>query len=121
MRWRKALATLLVLVAIMAPLSLILIYVHDNPAGMTPISSINTGVTPIGSNVTLKGRILEICVLLMGPNDQTVRLSDGSGSVRFFWTDTRLQVNWTILVRGTVDTNETLRPVSNVELVLLFP
>ena len=121
MRWRKALATLLVLVAIMAPLSLILIYVHDNPAGMTPISSINTGITPISSNVTLKGVISEIAVILNGPNMQYVRVSDGSGSIEFFWHETRLQVNWTILVRGTVDTNETLRPVSNVELVLLFP
>ncbi len=121
MRLRRVLATLLVLIAIVTPVTLALIYVHDSPAGMTPISSINTGVTSIGSNVTLKGKIIQISMFYVGLNDQFVNLSDGSGSIVFFWTETRLQVNWTVLVRGTVDTNEALHPVSDVELVLLFP
>ncbi|RDE11811.1 MAG: hypothetical protein C4K48_11000 [Candidatus Thorarchaeota archaeon] len=118
---KRALATLLVLIAIMAPLSLTLMYVHDNPTGITPISSINTGITPIGSDVTVKGVILEIVVILNGRNMQNVRMSDGSGSIELYWTETRLHVNWTIIVRGTAYSNLSLDPVSSVELVLLFP
>jgi hypothetical protein len=119
-RRRKALATLVVLVVILASLSLALIYVHDNPVGLTPISSINTEVTPIGSNVTIKGEITSIIFLMMGPNDQVVSISDGSGSVEFFWTKTRLDVGWIILVRGTVYWNYSIHPVSSVDQVLLF-
>jgi DNA/RNA endonuclease YhcR with UshA esterase domain len=121
MKRRKAVATLLVLIAIATPLSLAFTYLHDNPAGMTPISSINAGITPIGTNVTLKGEIKEIVFLLMGLNDQSVRMSDGSGNISFFWTETRLQVNWIILVKGTIYANHSLHPVSSVEIVSLFP
>ena len=118
---RKTLATLTMLVVIVASLSLALIYVHDNPAGLIPISSINTGVTPIGSNVTLKGEIINIIIFFIGPNDQSVLLSDGSGNITFFWTKTRLEVGWTVIVKGTVHQNDSIRPISSVEPVLLFP
>jgi hypothetical protein len=48
MRMNKALATMLALVVVVASVTLALIYVHDSPAGITPISSINRGNTPIG-------------------------------------------------------------------------
>jgi hypothetical protein len=71
--------------------------------------------------VTLKARIAYIVIFFIGINDQSVTISDGSGFIEFFWTKTRLQINWTILVSGTVHTNYSLYPVSSVEVVLLFP
>ena len=44
MERRKALAILLMVVVIAVPLSLGLIYIHDNPGDVTPISSINSGI-----------------------------------------------------------------------------
>ena len=117
----KALAMLLALIVIAASITLVLTYVHDNPAGITPISSINTGNTPTGSNVTLKGRIIEFLATPLILSGQNVLMSDGSGNISFFSTGALLQINWTILVRGTVHTNYSLYPVSGVEIVLMFP
>lgn len=120
MKRSKVVVLLLAFMAIIAPITLTLIYTHDNLSGAIPISSIKSALTPIGTNVTLKGKIIDILVLSLSANDQVVSISDGSGFIGFFWTKTLLQINWTILVGGTVDTNHTLRPVSEVELVLLF-
>jgi len=121
MRRRKALATLIVLVAIIASMSVAFIYVHDNPVRVTPISSINAGITPVGTNVTLKGEFKEeLASPLMGIC-QHILMSDGSGNISFYCYETRLQIGWTLIVRGTVQTNKTLYLVSSVEQVLLFP
>jgi hypothetical protein len=85
------------------------------------MSSINSGITPIGSNVTVKGTINSILLFFMGPHDQSVQISDGSGNLTFYWTRTRLAVGWIILVCGTVGRNNNLHPVSSIERVLLFP
>ena len=121
MRQRKVLATILISIVILVSFSLALIYTHDNPAELIPISSINAGITPLGSNVTIKGNITSIMMLWVGLNDLFVSLSDGSGSLRFYWSKAHLEVGWIILVKGTVYCNNSLRPVSSVERVLLFP
>ncbi|MHA1863872.1 MAG: hypothetical protein ACTSWA_08890 [Candidatus Thorarchaeota archaeon] len=121
MRRRKAQATILMSIVIVVSFSLALIFAHDNPAELTPISSINAGITPLGSNVTIKGNITSIMMYHVGLNDQVVSLSDGSGSLRFYWSKTHLEVGWIVIVKGTVHRNNSLRPVSSVELVLLFP
>jgi len=121
MRRKKTLATLLALIVIDASITLVLIYVHDNPAGITPISSINTGNTPIGYNVTLKGEIIDFLATPLILSGQNVLMSDGSGNISFFSTETQLQINWTVIVKGTVHTNDSLLLVSGVNLVLLFP
>ena len=119
MERRKALAILLMVVVIAVPLSLGLIYIHDNPGDVTPIYSINSGITNIGANVTVKGNITGITVY-MDPYGLDVWISDGTGILEFFWTQTRLDVGWTVIVKGTVSNNYTLLPTSSVELVLLF-
>ncbi len=119
MKRRKVLAIILMSIVIIVPLSLI--YAHDNPAELTSISSINAGSTPIGSNVTIKGTITSIIISGMDLNNQYVSLSDGSGSLGFSWSKTHLEVGWIVIVKGTVHRNNSLRPVSSVELVLLFP
>lgn len=121
MRRNKVLATLLVLIVIAASITLAMICVHDNPAGITPISSINTGNTPIGSNVTVKGEMVDFLATPLILSGQNVLMSDGSGNISFFSTENQLQINWAIIVKGTVHTNDSLRLVSGVALVLLFP
>ena len=121
MRRNKALAILIISTTLVASLSLALIYTHDNPVGLTPISSINSGTTPIGSNVTIKGEIASIVVLHIGLNFQFVSISDGTGNLTIFWTEMKLDIGWNIIIQGTVHRNNSLKPVSNVELVLLFP
>jgi hypothetical protein len=121
MRRNKVLATLLTLIVVAASVTLAAIYVHDNPAGITPISSINTGNTPIGSNVTLKGRIIDFLATPLILSGQNVLMSDGSGNISFISTETQLQINWTIIVGGTILARNLLYLVSDVELVLLFP
>ena len=118
---RKTLAISMVLVVLVASLSLTLIYAHDNPANLTPILSINTGNTSIGSNVTIKGNITSIIMLFIGFNDQVVTINDGSGNLEFFWTRTKLDIGWSIIVKGTVSQTDVLYPVSSVEPVILFP
>ena len=120
MRRNDPLALLTVSIILVASFSFVLTYIHDNPIGLTQISSINSGATPIGSNVTIKGQITHIMVLWMFPNDQLISLTDGTGNLTFDWTRSTLDVGWNIIVQGTVHHNTRLYPVSNVELVLLF-
>lgn len=120
MRRNDPLALLTVSVILVASLGFVFAYVHDNPIGLTPISSINSEIIPLGSNVTVKGEITQIVVLAVAPNFQDVLVSDGTGSLRFFWTRTILDVGWNVIVQGTVDHNTSLRPVTNVELVGWF-
>ena len=121
MRRNDWLALLTVSIILVASFSFVLTYIHDNPIELTPISTINSGITPIGSNVTIKGEITEIVVLAIAPNFQSVSVSDGTGSLTFFWTRTILDVGWTVIVRGTVNRTDSLSPISSVESVLLFP
>lgn len=75
---------------LLVPLLFGFVYLHDNPAGLVRISAINFGRVPIGANVTVKGEIVGIAMFLIGPNDQVVALSDGTGNLTFFWTRHRL-------------------------------
>ncbi len=108
------------LMLITIPLSLGLIYIHDNPTNVTPISSVNSGMAQIGAIVTVKGNITAITVY-MDPNGLDVWISDGTGILEFFLTDSRFHIGMIVIVKGTVYTNYTLHPTSSVELVILFP
>jgi len=119
--YRKILAILLILMLITFPLSIGLIYIHDNPANVTPISSINSGMTQIGTNVTVKGNITSGYGYLMGTYIQVATLTDESGNLTFSWADSLLEIGWIVIVKGTVYTNYSLHPTSSVELVILFP
>jgi hypothetical protein len=103
MRRRKALAVVVVVITIAA-----LIYLHDYPFGITPMSAM--GTTPIGTNVTVRGEITDILNLFVGLNDQFVTVSDGSDYVKFYWHRTRLEVGWIVIVRGTVRGYLSLHP-----------
>ncbi|MFW9911147.1 MAG: OB-fold nucleic acid binding domain-containing protein [Candidatus Thorarchaeota archaeon] len=119
MRRRKELAAMVVVITITATLSLTFIYFHDYPYGATPMSAM--GTTPIGTNVTVRGEITDILSLHMGLNDQFVTVSDGSDHVKFYWHQTRLEVGWIVVVRGTVSGYLHLHPVESVDRVWLFP
>lgn len=121
MKYRKILAILLTVMLSTVLLTLGVIYLHDNPANVTLISSINSEMTHVGANVTVKGNITSISTTLMGSHDQFVWLSDKTGSLNFFWTETWLSIGWIVIVKGTVKNNHSLLPASSVELVLLFP
>lgn len=114
-RTRRLLFTIAILLV-----PLLFVYVHDNPAGLVHISAINSGRVPIGANVTVKGEIVDILMLFMGTNDQYVKLSDGTGNLTFYWTRTRLDIGWVIIMSGTVYRTHNLRWVTSVERVALF-
>lgn len=120
MERKKVLAIPITVMVIAVTLCLGLIYIHDNPSGLIPISSINTGTTEIGAKVIVKGNITAITVYTMNPNDLDVWISDGTGILEFFSTDSRFYIGMTVIVKGTVYTNYTLLPTSSVEIVILF-
>ncbi len=101
-------------------LSIISIYIHDNPERLTSIDNINQGLIPVGTNVTVKGVIIEIRYYFLGSNDQIVTITNGECNLTFFWLDSPLDLGWKIIVSGTVDSTTSLRSVSIVERVLLF-
>jgi hypothetical protein len=50
---RRKLAVLLTIIAVVSTL-LVLAFVHDNPAGLTPITDIDTGAVAPGENVIIE-------------------------------------------------------------------
>ena len=59
----KMQTVLVVCFIIVAPSLFGLIYLHDNPIGITSIADINSGQALVGVNVTVKGNITEIFLL----------------------------------------------------------
>jgi hypothetical protein len=117
---RKVYSYSISLIILIIPLSLGLIYAHDNPTGITSLEIINSGAARVGTNVTAKGTITEILLLAMGPYDQLVHLSSPDGNITFFWTQPRLEVGWSVIVRGTVYQWYEIHPVFSVQRVILF-
>jgi DNA/RNA endonuclease YhcR with UshA esterase domain len=121
MRRRKA-HTILIAIITIASLSVTLIYVHDNPSGLTPIGDINSGDIPAGTVVVVKGEVKWILQSFSGFDTQQVCLSDGTGELTFYWSRFQFDESWhIIIVRGKVLSNERLHVVTSVELVVLFP
>jgi hypothetical protein len=117
---RKVYSYSIGLIILIIPLSLGLIYAHDNPTSITSLESINSGAARVGTNVTVKGTITEILLLFMGPYDQLVHLSSPDGNITFFWTQFRLEVGSSVIVRGTVYEGNEIHPVFSVQRVILF-
>ena len=116
---RRRLAAILT-VAVVVSTSLAVAFLHDNPTGLTPIADINTGAVALGENVTVRCRILSILCLFMGPYDQMLTLTDGPGNLSAYWSESRLEVGWVIIIRGTVDSNRSLAHLEWLERVWLF-
>jgi len=114
---RRATALAVIVVTVTACLGT---YIHDNPLGITPIADINAGMFGYGENVTIKGVIVEILLLTMGPHDQWVTVSDGYGNISLYWYDSRLEVGWVIIARGSVLSIHELFGTQWLERVWLF-
>ncbi len=105
---------------IIAPLLLGMVYIHDNPPGITLIANINSGEALIGTNITVKGNITEIFMLYAGPFDQTITLTDGQSTLKFYWSKSQVGLGWIIVVSGTINSNNSLNRVTSVERVWIF-
>ena len=100
------------------------VYYHDNPGKITSIEDINRNLIPVGTNVTVKGEILEILHLWMG--FIRITITDGCGNLTFGGPTfdgilTHFDSSWKhIIVSGTVSSNSSLDSVSSIERVILF-
>jgi DNA/RNA endonuclease YhcR with UshA esterase domain len=83
------------------------------------MDDINQGTVSAGTNVTVKGNIIQIRYYYLGSNDQLVTISDGTGDLTFIWENTFLDIGWTIIVKGRVNSNISIYAYS-VEKVWLF-
>ena len=110
-------AAIIIVIAVIATVG---VYFHDNPSGVTSIADINDGKVAVGENVTIKGRILLVFVLLMGPNEQFPTIGDGQHNITFAWFNSYVHVGWVIIASGTVETNRSLSHVQWLEQVWLF-
>jgi hypothetical protein len=111
-----------IIIIVVASLSVTLVYVHDNPSGLTPIGDINSGEIPVGTVVVVKGEIKWILQTFSGFDTQQVCLSDGTGELTFYWSRFQLDESWSIIVvSGKVLSNEAPHVVISVERVILYP
>lgn len=108
MRRRKSYGIMGVILVIIASLSLVLTYLRDCPFEVTPMSAINAGMTPLGTNVTVKGEITGGIEYLVLPNFYELVVSDRNGELTIASVGVYLEVGWTIIVRGTVYSNTSL-------------
>jgi len=115
---RRGLAALVIVV--IGVTATVVTYVHDNPPGTTPIVDINTGRVAVGENVTIRGTILYMIVLMMGPYDQFLTVGDRQNNVSFAWFHSRVYLGWVIIAAGTVTSNHSLSHAYWVEHVWLF-
>ena len=116
---RRKLGALLA-VAVVTSTFLAVAFVHDNPTGLTPIADINSGAVAPGENVTVKCRIMSIVMLFVGLQDQLLSLTDGQCNLSAYWSETRVEVGWVIIIRGAVYSNESLVHLEWLERVWLF-
>lgn len=118
----KPITRKIVALGIVALLGLLtIVYIHDNPAGIVAIASINSDEVPIGTDVIVKGEVTWVLIYFMGPYDQvSFGLCDGSGNLSI---GTRIPVydGWTVIVWGSVRSNDTMSNVTDIERVWLFP
>ena len=114
---RRTTALVIIVVAVTAYLGA---YVYYNPSGITPIADINAGRVAVGENVTIRGTIVSIMLLFMGPNDQIVTVSEGQANITFGWYDFRLMVGWVIIARGVVHSSHELGSIVWLDRVWLF-
>jgi hypothetical protein len=114
----KAVAAAIIIV--IAVITTVGVYFHDNPSAVTSIADINDGKVAAGENVTVKGRILFIWMLYMGPYDQFLTVGDGQHNVTCAWFTSPVYVGWVIMATGTVETNHSLSHIQSLERVWLF-
>jgi len=95
-------------------------YIHDHPPGITPIADINAGKLEYGENGTIRGVIIEIRLLPMGPHDQWLTVSDGYANITLYWYNSRLEVGWAIIAIGPVHSNHELGRIQWLDRVWLF-
>jgi DNA/RNA endonuclease YhcR with UshA esterase domain len=122
MRWGisiRLIAPILLISLLAISISIISVYTHDNPEKTAPMDDINQGTVSAGTNVTVKGNIIQIRYYYLGSNDQLVTISDGTGDLTFIWENTFLDIGWTIIVKGRVNSNISIYAYS-VEKVWLF-
>ena len=116
-RRKRVLSTLLILVVV--TVSTCVVAWHDGYGQLTKISDINEGIIPAGTVVTVKGNVTQGLIELMG-NTQFVFISDGSGTLDFEWGDSAPSEHSVIVVRGTVNSESSLRNVTFFDVVWLF-
>ncbi len=119
-RRRKQILVVLTMSIVVISMSLTTIYLHDNPTEFTPIEDINHNLIPIGTNVTVKGKIIHVIYLWM--TIQSITITDGNGNLTFGLIPSQpsLSTSLSIIVSGTVGSNTSLHSVSYVDRVLLF-
>ncbi|MGY5854914.1 MAG: hypothetical protein RTU92_15200 [Candidatus Thorarchaeota archaeon] len=119
-RRRKQFLVVLTMSIVVLSRSLTAIYLHDNPTEFTSIEDINQNLVPVGSNVTVKGKIIHAINLWM--DIQRITITDGGGNLTFSLIPSQpsLLSSLAIIVSGTVDSNTSIHPVSYVDRVLLF-
>lgn len=119
-RRKLVLSTLLILVIV--TVSTCVVAWHDGYGQLTKISDINEGIIPAGTVVTVKGNVTQVLVEF-GANTQYVFISDGGGTLDFEWGewgDSAPSEHSVIVVRGTVNSESSLRNVTFCDVVWLF-
>lgn len=121
MRDRKTLTKLIAMAVMIVALPFVPIFLHDNPPGLTLIRDVCWGYVDAGENITVKGKILLILVLAMGPHDQILTVGDERYNMTVVWFEAPVEVGWTIIAHGVLNEYRALHHVSYVERVWLFP
>ncbi len=86
---------------------------HDGLIGVTPISEINAGNVPAGTQVTIKGEYT-------GKFFSALIIKSGNSGLLFSWDGSIPPVGAVIVVRGEVHDSLSLTNVVSVEIVWIF-
>jgi len=102
---------IVVVIALIAVASLVVVAFHDGLIGVTPMGSINNESVQSGA-VAVRGEITSIV-------GTTITLSDGTGGVAFEWAGPAT-LHSIVVVRGVIFSPHILHQVSSVDVVWLF-
>jgi hypothetical protein len=107
----KPIGKILLVVALIAVGTLVVVAWHDGLIGTTSLGSINNLTVSSGA-VTVRGEITGIA-------GTTITLNDGTGGVEFDWSGPAT-LHSIVVVRGVITSAHHLGLVSSVDVVWLF-